>query len=114
MIGTRRDDNPVVWTGFLGAIGLRVDAEVDFHGFSRAGMVAWLEENWARPGWRGLRRVRVIHGKGEVLPSALRDWCDSRAIPWAPEAGNPGCTILHPALRTPSAASAIPPRRTRP
>src|SRR5687768_13860866 len=76
-------------------------------------MVAWLEENWTRPNWRGLRRVRVIHGKGEVLPFALREWCDSRGIPWAPEAGNPGCTILHPASRV-APATASAPRRTRP
>ena len=78
---------------------MRVDAEKDFHGFSVAGMMQWLEDNWASRRWHGLRRVRVIHGNGEVLPPALREWCDHKGIQWAPESGNPGTTILHPAAR---------------
>ena len=101
-IGTNGDDNPVEWTGLFGGRSLRVDVEVDFHGYTRAGMLSWLDANWARRSWNGLRRVRVIHGQGDVLPPALRNWSDAKGIPWAPESGNPGCTILHPGSRVES------------
>jgi hypothetical protein len=68
-------------------------------------MLAWLEDNWNRKRWQGLRRVRVIHGKGEVLGRALRNWCDAKGISWAPESGNPGATIIHPTSKTPRPAS---------
>src|SRR5258705_3033029 len=78
---------------------MRVDAEKDFHGYTTAGMISWLNQQWASRRWDGLQRVRIIHGKGEVLIPALRRWCDEKGIPWAPEPGNPGTTILHPARR---------------
>src|SRR5258706_16274949 len=78
---------------------MRVDAEKDFHGYTAASMISWLNQQWATGRWDGLQRVRIIHGKGEVLIPRLRRWCDDRGIPWAPEPGNPGTTILHPARR---------------
>src|SRR5258706_9227877 len=78
---------------------MRVNSEKDFHGFSAAEMLRWLNQEWASHRWDGLQRVRIIHGKGEVLIPALRKWCDDKGIPWAPESGNPGATILHPVLR---------------
>lgn len=114
--------NPVVWS-FLRAVyayreyifnagalihcclaaeegGLRIDAEKDFHGYRAAEMLAWLENVWARRQWHGLLRVRIIHGTGEVLFRAARQWCDEKGIPWTVEPHNPGVTILHPSRRT--------------
>ena len=78
---------------------MRVDEENDFHGYSQAGMIEWLNAEWGSRRWHGLRRIRIIHGKGEVLHAALREWCDQKGIPWAAEAGNPGATIIRPAGR---------------
>jgi hypothetical protein len=79
---------------------MRIDLEQDFHHYTVVEMVSWLNREWASRRWDGLQRVRIIHGKGEVLPPALRRWCDEKGIPWAPESGNPGTTILHPARRS--------------
>ena len=86
---------------------MRVDAEIDFHTFSRAQMVGWLEDKWATRKWHGLRRIRIIHGKGDVLHAALREWCDHKGIPWAAESGNPGATIIRPANRDPERQAAV-------
>lgn len=78
---------------------MQADHEVDFHGFTAARMLQALEDIWAGRKWHGLRRVRVVHGTGSVLWRALREWCDAKGIPWAPEPSNPGATILHPSRR---------------
>lgn len=78
---------------------MKIDREIDFHGFTVAQMRAWLETTWARRQWHGLRRVRVIHGTGAVLFRELRRWCDEKGIPWTTEIHNPGVTILHPSHR---------------
>jgi hypothetical protein len=78
---------------------MRVDQEVDYHGYTAVEMLGALEMAWARRSWQGLRRVRVIHGSGCVLWRELRRWADEKGIPWSPEVANPGTTILHPALR---------------
>jgi hypothetical protein len=75
---------------------MRVDDEADFHGYTRAEMFRWLNATWASRRWQGMRRVRVIHGKGVVLGSALREWCEAKGIPCQMEPGNPGSTILYP------------------
>ena len=79
---------------------MRVNSEKDFHGFTSTEMLGWLNQVWASHKWDGLQRIRIIHGKGEILIPALRKWCDEKGIPWAPEPGNPGATILHPALHS--------------
>ncbi len=75
---------------------MKVDHEVDFHG-STAREMRWALDDLAQTSaWRGWRRVRVIHGNGEVLRAYLRDWCHERGVSWSPEPRNPGSTILHP------------------
>lgn len=76
----------------------KVDAERDFHGFTAAGMREELDAALASGRWHGLRRVRVIHGKGEVLGIVLREWCEEVGMRWAPEPGNPGATMLYPSI----------------
>lgn len=78
---------------------MRVDREVDFHHHTVAQMRDWLDRAWAQREWDGLRRVRIIHGRGAALPPALRTWCDEKGIPWSVDPGNPGVTILHPGMR---------------
>ena len=78
---------------------MRFDEQKDFHGYTVDRMVAWLEAVWASRRWEGLRRVQIIHGRGEALPPALRQWCDHRGIPWSAHASNPGITILYPGQR---------------
>jgi hypothetical protein len=56
-----------------------------------------LERQW--PGWRGLTRVRVIHGQGEALKPALLRWCAERGISYAVDPGNPGSTRIFPTRR---------------
>src|SRR5262245_45147813 len=78
---------------------MRLDREIDLHGYTRAEARAHLEAIWARREWHGLRRVRIIHGTGAVLHRVVRQWCEEKGIPWTTEAQNPGVTILHPGLR---------------
>jgi hypothetical protein len=74
-----------------------VDAEVDYHGCTVEQMRHALQQRW--PEWRGMRRVRVIHGQGLALKPALLRWCRERGIPFAPEPHNPGSTYIYPASR---------------
>ncbi len=60
---------------------------------------AELEMIWSRREWHGLRRVRLIHGNGEVLRHVVRDWADEKGIRWTTNAHNPGITTLHPGQR---------------
>lgn len=89
---------------------MRVDAEADFHGYSRVQMFHWLDATWAARRWAGLRRVRVIHGQGAVLGHALRQWCEAKGIPCQLEPGNPGATILYPSQRHPLPSPVPAPR----
>lgn len=93
---------------------MRIDAEVDYHGFTRDEMVRDLDRTLDAGRWAGLQRVRVIHGTGMVLGHAARDWADRRGMPWAPEPGNPGTIILHPSSRHNNASRhAAPAHRPR-
>ena len=80
---------------------MRIDAEKDFHGYREAEMLACLERSWSNGVWSGLKRVRLIHGTGEVLFRTARQWADGKGIPWSTEPNNPGVTILHPGLASP-------------
>lgn len=75
---------------------MKIDREIDFHHYTRAEMLTALENAWASRVWHGCMRIRIIHGTGEVLWHEVRDWCDDKGIPWAPEPRNPGATILFP------------------
>ena len=75
-----------------------VDAEADYHGQTAEQMRLTLHRKLAD--WRGFRRVRVIHGQGEVLKFTLEDWCREVGIPFESEPNNPGSTLLFPAQRT--------------
>ena len=75
-----------------------VDAEADYHGHTAEQMRLTLHRKLAD--WRGFRRVRVIHGQGEVLKFTLEDWCREVGIPFEAEPNNPGSTLLFPAHRT--------------
>jgi hypothetical protein len=79
---------------------MRVDSEIDLHGYTSQEARSELNRIWGRRCWQGLRRVRVIHGNGAVLRSVVRNWCEDQGIPWATEPMNPGTTILHPVNRT--------------
>ena len=79
---------------------MKVSAEIDFHKHSAIQMRDKLEHIWSRRTWHGLQRVRVIHGKGEVLIPELRRWCEEKGIDWSPEPGNPGATLIFPGRRT--------------
>ncbi|HZP80109.1 MAG TPA: Smr/MutS family protein [Chthonomonadaceae bacterium] len=74
-----------------------VDAEVDLHGLTVEQMRHTLQKRW--PEWRGMQRVRVIHGRGEALKPELERWCREMGIPYALEPGNPGSTRIFPAHR---------------
>lgn len=80
------------------ASATRCDLEVDFHGYTAAEMRAALDDTWGRRRWQGLRRVRVVHGTGEVLWRVLREWCDEKGIPWAPDR-RAGATVVFPVQR---------------
>jgi hypothetical protein len=75
---------------------MKVDWEIDFHGYTAREMRIELDRISRRDEWRGWRRLRVIHGTGEVLGAELRAWCDERGVSWSPETHNPGALILHP------------------
>jgi len=75
-----------------------VDAEADFHGLTAEQLRQTLSRRW--PEWRGMHRVRIIHGRGEVLRPELERWCEERGIPFAPDPGNPGSMRLFPSRRT--------------
>jgi len=74
-----------------------VDAELDLHGLTVEQMRHALEKRW--PKWRGMQRVRVIHGQGDALKPALEHWCTERGIAFERERANPGSLILLPSRR---------------
>ena len=71
-----------------------VDFEVDLHGYNAEEMGILLREEW--PAWRGMRTVRLVHGRGDVLKPALAKWCEEMGIPFATEPNNPGSALLYP------------------
>lgn len=71
-----------------------VEAEVDLHGLTAEQARHALRERW--PHWRGMQRVRVIHGRGAVLKPVVELWCGDMAIPHSVEPGNPGAILLFP------------------
>ncbi len=75
-----------------------VDAEIDLHGMNAEGMRLTLEKNWDQ--WRGLRKVRVIHGQGTVLRPELQKWCLEMGIPIDSDYNNFGSSLLFPRDRT--------------
>ena len=75
-----------------------VDAQIDLHGMNAEQMRLSLEKSWDE--WRGLRRVRVIHGQGTVLRPALQRWCEEMGIPQDSDYDNPGSSLLYPRDRT--------------
>ncbi len=75
-----------------------VDAEIDLHGLTVEQMRLTLQRRW--PEWRGMRRVRVIHGRGAALKPELERWCEEMGIPCSPDPGNPGAMRIHPQHRT--------------
>lgn len=77
---------------------MKVDRELDYHGYSVKEMLADLDSLRDSPTWRGLERVRVIHGKGEKLAPAVRAWCTRRQVSWYPEPFNEGAVVLHPGV----------------
>jgi hypothetical protein len=87
----------------------KIDREIDFHHYTRAQMRAELDRVWGSGAWRGLRRVRVIHGAGEVLGREFRAWCDEKGLAWTAEPHNPGVTILLPGRR--AQTTPAPPHR---
>ena len=72
----------------------KIDAELDLHGHTAVSARNELEMVWSRRAWQGLRRVRIIHGTGQVLYQVVRKWADEKSIPWTLETYNPGVTIL--------------------
>lgn len=74
-----------------------MEAELDLHGMTVEEMRRRLEQEW--PGWRGLRRVRVIHGRGAALKPELIRWCEERGVPCSVDGGNPGSTCILPLMR---------------
>jgi hypothetical protein len=88
---------------------LKIDAEIDLHGYTANEARQQMEGAWARRVWHGLTRVRVIHGSGAVLWEVVRSWAEEKGIPWTVEPRNPGVTILLPGTR--SSASPAPPNR---
>lgn len=79
-----------------------VDVEADYHGCTAEQMRHALERRW--PEWRGMSRVRVIHGQGVSLRPELMQWCEAKGVPCVAEANNPGSTLLFPNQRTLPAA----------
>lgn len=83
-----------------------VDIEVDLHGYTAEEMIALLRDEW--PGWRGMVRVRLVHGRGSVLKPALDAWCAEMGIPFEMEPNNPGSALIYPSQRTlPNAALSV-------
>ena len=78
---------------------MRVDREVDFHGWTRLTMRSELDRIWATRSWDGLSRVRIIHGTGDVLWRELDRWCEEKGIASAREAHG-GATLIYPGRRT--------------
>ena len=74
-----------------------VDTELDLHGYTAAEARTLLQSEW--PGWRGMRKVRVIHGRGDVLRAELGRWCREMGIPFRTEENNPGSALLFPLER---------------
>lgn len=74
-----------------------VDAEADFHGMTAEQFRQALDRHL--PGWKGMGRVRVVHGQGTSLLPTLHQWCKERAIEFQLEAHNPGSTLLFPNRR---------------
>lgn len=77
---------------------LDVDLEVDLHGHTAEEMRSLLQHEW--PSWRGMRRVRLIHGRGDVLKRELEIWCREMGIPFEIEPNNPGSARIYPTERT--------------
>jgi hypothetical protein len=73
------------------------DTEVDYHGMTAEQMRLALDR--ALPSWKGMSRVRVIHGQGTALMPTLLRWCSERGIPHETERDNPGSTLLFPNQR---------------
>ncbi len=71
-----------------------IDFEVDLHGYNAEQMRILLREEW--PSWRGMRTVRLVHGRGDVLKPALEQWCEEMGIPFTTEPNNPGSALLYP------------------
>ena len=79
--------------------------ERDLHGLTAIQTRQRLDDCWGSGKWLGLKTVPIIHGNGEVLKAVTRHWAEEKGIPWAPERGNPGCTILHPGRRLQTAVA---------
>ena len=92
----------------------RADVIIDLHFKTEIQARDILETHWASRKWHGLRSVHIIHGDGDVLRPATRNWADEKGIPWAPENGNTGVTVLHPGkrLQTPAAPPVRPLNKT--
>ena len=75
----------------------KVDTELDLHGYTAAEARVLLQSEW--PAWRGMRAVRVIHGRGDVLRAELGRWCREMGIPFRTEENNPGSALLFPIER---------------
>jgi DNA-nicking Smr family endonuclease len=76
-----------------------VEAQLDLHGLDRPQAHAATEEFLKKAKKRGLRCVRIVHGKGlGVLKSALRKWLPMRdevlAFTQAPAAQGGGGAVL--------------------
>lgn len=74
-----------------------IDSEVDYHGMTAEQMRMELDRRL--PGWKGMSRVRVVHGQGTSLTPTLLAWCRERGIEWLTEPHNPGSTLLFPNRR---------------
>jgi len=73
------------------------DLEYDLHGHTSEEMRLLLQTEW--PGWRGMQRVRLVHGRGDVLRPALAAWCSEMGIPFEIEPNNPGSALIYPTQR---------------
>ncbi len=74
-----------------------VDVEIDLHGMTVEDMRLTLQQNW--PKWRGMRFVRIIHGRGAALKPEVERWCDEIGVPFATDAWNPGAMRIFPTDR---------------
>jgi DNA-nicking Smr family endonuclease len=75
-----------------------VDAEIDLHGLTVEQLRLTLQKRW--PEWRGMRRVRLIHGRGDILKSEVERWCREMGLPFGADPGNPGALRIFPHDRT--------------
>lgn len=74
---------------------VKVDGECDLHGFTRREALAELEQAIRELRRRGGRRLRVIHGCGEVLSEMVYEYAGRTAgLVATPERNNPGSCIL--------------------